>query len=211
MVRKSNYDKFPVIAVPDGAGAAVTGIENCGARLREAIAERAARKAVLVVECYPGVDTATVIRQFQGILAPVLSVNAAEAMLPADKIDALVEPFLGDDDPIFGFLCDLALPQFFDPGRLDRLRRQVAGVKEGLVLVAGCGARLIADGDILVYSDLSRWEAQKRFRRNEASNLGVENRTLAASLQYKRAFFVDWRVADRWKRPLIAQWDYVLD
>ena len=43
------------------------------------------------------------------------------------------------------------------------------------------------------------------------SNLGVENRTLAASLQYKRAFFVDWRVCDRWKRPLIAQWDFVLD
>ena len=50
-----------------------------------------------------------------------------------------------------------------------------------------------------------------RFRRNEISNLGVENRTLAASLQYKRAFFVDWRVCDRWKRPLIAKWDFVLD
>jgi mannose-6-phosphate isomerase class I len=30
-------------------------------------------------------------------------------------------------------------------------------------------------------------------------------------LLYKRAFFIDWRVADRWKRPLIRQWDFVLD
>jgi len=75
----------------------------------------------------------------------------------------------------------------------------------------GCGATLVADADLLVYADLTRWEAQLRFRRNESSNLGVENRTLAASLQYKRAFFVDWRVADRWKRPLIARWDFVLD
>ena len=78
-------------------------------------------------------------------------------------------------------------------------------------MVVGCGARLIAEGQILVYADLARWEAQKRFRRNEAGNLGVENRLLAARLQYKRAFFVDWRVCDRWKRPLIARWDFVLD
>ena len=84
-------------------------------------------------------------------------------------------------------------------------------VTEGLVLVVGCGAALIHEPDILVYADLARWEAQLRFRRNEASNLGVENRTLAASLQYKRAFFVDWRVCDRWKRPLMARWDFLLD
>jgi len=77
--------------------------------------------------------------------------------------------------------------------------------------MVGCGAQLIAKGDILVYADLARWEAQNRFRCNTISNLGVENRTLSAALQYKRAFFVDWRVCDRWKRPLISKWDFVLD
>jgi len=75
----------------------------------------------------------------------------------------------------------------------------------------GCAARLIHLGDVLVYADLARWEAQLRFRRNQTGNLGAENLTQAASLKYKRAFFVDWRVADRWKRPLIARWDFVLD
>ena len=211
MGRKINYDKFPVIAVPNGANACVAGHESCAERLRRAVAERQNQKTVLVVECYPGVDSAALLRRFQQALAPALSINAADAMLTADKIDALVAPFLGGDDPVFGFLCHLTLPQFFDSGRLEQLRARIAGVKEGLVLVVGCGARLIAEGDILVYADLSRWEAQNRFRRNEASNLGVENRTLAAHLQYKRAFFVDWRVADRWKRPLIGEWDFVLD
>jgi mannose-6-phosphate isomerase class I len=209
--RKSNYDKFPVMAVPNGANACVAGLENCAARLRRAVAGRQTSKTVLVVESYPGVDSAVLLRQFQQVLSPALSLDAGNAMLPADKIDALVAPFLGGDHPVFGFLSDLTLPQFFDSGRVDHLRAQIAGVKDGLVLIVGCGARLIADGDILVYADLSRWEAQNRFRRNEASNLGVENRTLAAHLQYKRAFFVDWRVADRWKRPLMAAWDFVLD
>ncbi len=112
---------------------------------------------------------------------------------------------------MFGFLCGLTLPQFFEEQKLGRLRAQVASIAEGLVLIVGCGASLVAEPDILVYADLARWEGQLRFRRKEASNLGVENRTLTASLQYKRAFFVDWRVCDRWKRPLIARWDFVLD
>jgi mannose-6-phosphate isomerase class I len=69
----------------------------------------------------------------------------------------------------------------------------------------------VHDGDIFAYADLARWEAQSRFRRHEICNLGSEDLTLAASLQYKRAFFVDWRVCDRWKKPLIAKWDFVLD
>ena len=211
MGRKSNYDKFPVVAVPQGANACVTGSENCAARLRQAITQRHARKTVLVIECYPGVDEDSILKEFQRRLSPALTVHAAEAFLPPHKIDYLVTPFLGGNDPVFGFLSELTLPQFFDPAHLEHLRAKVAAVTEGLVLIVGCGARLIAEGDILVYADLARWEAQLRFRRNEASNLGVENRTLSAGLQYKRAFFVDWRVADRWKRPLMAKWDFVLD
>jgi mannose-6-phosphate isomerase class I len=78
-------------------------------------------------------------------------------------------------------------------------------------LIIGVGARLVAEGDLLVYADLARWEAQGRFRRHQTGNLGVENCQTRSSLLYKRAFFVDWRVADRWKRPLIAKWDFVLD
>lgn len=199
------------MAVPQGANACVNGWENCAARLRQAVAQRATRKTVLVIECYPGVDEDGLRCQFQRRLSPVAVIRAADALLPAGKIDTLAAPFLGGDDPVFGFLCDLVLPQFFDAGRVEHLRAQVAAVREGLVLVVGCGARFVAAGDILVYADLARWEIQKRFRRNEAGNLGVENRLLPAHLRYKRAFFVDWRVADRWKRPLISQWDFVLD
>lgn len=211
MGRITNYNKFPAIAVPNSNDDCVAGMDNCAARLRQAIVRRKAPKTVLVVECYPGVDSAAILAELERTLAPALLVNAADAMLPSDRIDALVAPFLGGNDPVFGFLCDLRLPQFFDAGRLDYLRGQIAAVKEGLVVVGGCGAWLLAHGNILVYADLSRWEAQNRFRRNEAANLGAGNRALPANIQYKRAFFVDWRVADRWKQPLIAQWDFVLD
>jgi mannose-6-phosphate isomerase class I len=207
----SGYDKFPFLAVPNSAGACTVGWEACADRLRRQIAERNSHRTVLVVECYPGVDEEEVLHQLQQRLSPVLTLRAAEALMPASRIDDLVAPFLGGDDPVFGFLSGLVLPQFFDPERVAHLRSRFASLQHGLVLVAGVGARLIAEGDILVYADLARWEAQNRFRRHETGNLGVEKRQLPAHLLYKRAFFVDWRVADRWKRPLIAKWDFVLD
>ena len=210
-MRKSNYDKSPFIAVPGAAAACMVGWDGIADRLKRAVAERGSGKTVLTVECYLGVDVAKIAHELSARLQPALVVRTEGAMLPADEIDALVAPYLGGDDPVFGFLSGLTLPQFFDPEKLRQLRSQIEQTPAGLILALGCGASLVADGDILVYADLPRWEGQLRFRRNEASNLGVENRYQPASLQYKRAFFVDWRVCDRWKRPLIDRWDFVLD
>ena len=210
-MRKSNYDKFPFVAVPDSDGACVSGWDVIAARLTAAIASLKVKQTTLVVECYAGVDEESVARELSCRLNPALCLRASDAMLSPEAVDQLVEPFLGGNDAVFGFLSGLELPEFFDPEKLANMSEAAAGLEKGLVLIVGCGGRLIAQGDLLIYADLPRWEAQKRFRRNETSNLGVENRDLAASLQYKRAFFVDWRVCDRWKRPLIAQWDFMLD
>ena len=210
-MRYSSYDKHPFVQVPGGNSACVQGWDNIVARLSGAITRRAANKTVVVVECYVGVDETSIVHELQSRLKPALVARATEAMLGPKSIDELVAPFLGGDDPVFGFLSGLTLPQFFEENKLDQLRSRIAGVKHGVVLVVGCGASLLAEADILIYADLARWEAQLRFRRDEAANLGVENRMLAAPLQYKRAFFVDWRVCDRWKRGLIAKWDFVLD
>ncbi|HWH72272.1 MAG TPA: class I mannose-6-phosphate isomerase, partial [Candidatus Sulfotelmatobacter sp.] len=210
-MRTFNYDKYPCVPVPGGEAACVSGWEAVAERLNQALTQRAARKTVLAVECYTGVDEAEVLAQLQARLKPVLALRAGEALLSPEQIDALAAPFLGGDDPVFGFLSGLTLPQFFDREQLWYWGETVKRVEAGLVLIVGCGATLIHAADLLVYADLARWEAQLRFRRNQSSNLGVANRAQAANLQYKRAFFVDWRVCDRWKRPLLARCDFVLD
>ncbi len=202
-MRKPNYDKFPYVAVPGGE--CVEGWDAIAGALRDA-----AGAGVLVVDCYSGVFEAAVRDELASRLEPAMVVNARDAMKPPAEIDRLVEPFLGGDDPVFGYLSGLTLPQFFDDAKLASLRQRVAQA-QGLVLVVGCGAAMIHDGDVLCYADMPRWEAQQRQRRDEISNLGVENRTLKASLQYKRSFFVDWRVCDRWKQPLLERMDFALD
>ena len=126
-------------------------------------------------------------------------------------IDAKVATFNGGDDPVFGIMNHLRMEDFMDAGKVASLASEIEQVESGLVIVIGCGASLIHPGDILVYADLARWEAQLRMRRDEISNLGVSNHDLKWSLQYKRAYFTDWRVCDRLKRELMARWDFVLD
>src|SRR5262245_61192180 len=155
---RPHYDKFPTIAVPASGGSCVEGWEDCACRLRQAIEKRGSRRTILVVECYPSVHEQDLIGNLQRHLSPVLTLNAATAMLLPAEVDALVAPFLGGDDPVFGFLSGLTLPQFFDRARLAHLRHQLAGIQDGLVFIVGCGARLVTEGDILVYADLARYE-----------------------------------------------------
>ena len=211
-MRTSNYDKSPFVSVPgSSADACATGWDGVAERLSRRLAERSSGfRTIVVVECYPGVNEAEIIAALTSRLRPSLVVRAKEAMLPPEKIDDLVAAFLGGDDPVFGFISGLELPEFFDPASVEQIRTRILNT-DGLVLVVGCGAALLAPNGVLVYADLARWEAQLRFRRHESANLGVDNHGLKPSLQYKRAFFVDWRVADRWKRPLIWRWDYLLD
>ncbi len=171
--RQPNYDRFPVIAVPGGEGACVQGWDAIADRLSRAVQECVRSKVILVVECYTGVDESQIPANSNPDCEPALVVQANRALRPPAEIDRLVEPFLGGDDPVFGFLSGLTLPQFFDPDKIAALAAKPSiDVAEGLVLVVGCGARLIAEGDMLVYADLARWEAQNRFRRNEAEQSG---------------------------------------
>jgi len=203
-----NYDKLPFVPVPNGEGRCVCGWDAIAGRLADSLG---GKRTVVAVECYPGVDEGAIRSELSARLNPVLTIDVRELMLEPEAIERLVEPFLGGDDPVFGFLSGLNLPAFFDAVNVGAARESVDQVESGTVLIVGVGATLVHPGDVLVYADLARWEAQLRFRRNEACNLGTENYELKWNAQYKRAFFVDWRVADRWKRPLIGRWDFALD
>ena len=65
----------------------------------------------------------------------------------------------------------------------------------------GSGAAIVApEPHVLVFADMARWEIQMRYRRNEIGNLGADNPSASLAEKYKRAYFVDWRAADRLKQ-----------
>jgi mannose-6-phosphate isomerase class I len=100
---------------------------------------------------------------------------------------------------------------FLDPAKQQKAHDRIQRAS-GLVLIIGTGASLIAEHwDKLIYADMARWEIQMRQRAGTTSNLGLDNFDEAPGLKYKRAFFVDWRAADRLKQELFPRIDFLLD
>nr|VUD33756.1 Uncharacterised protein [Raoultella sp. NCTC 9187] len=100
---------------------------------------------------------------------------------------------------------------FFDPNKLEQLRQQVIAEAEGVVVIYGPGAALVHPGDLLVYADMPRWEIQQRMRHKRLGNWGADNQDEDILRRYKRAFFIEWRVFDRHKVPLLKRADFLLD
>ena len=208
---QSNYDKTPYVQVNNGDGHCVRGWKAVCTRLKDTVDTSGLYRTVLTIECYTGAFEREIEDAIINDLRPSCIIRSKDAFCSAEEVDRKVSPFNGGENPLFGWMTNLRMKDFFEPEKISRLTKHIHQVQEGLIVVLGTGASLIHPGDILVYADLARWELQNRMRRNEISNLGVENNKLEWSYQYKRAYFTDWRVCDYLKRELMTRWDFVLD
>ena len=211
MFQQSNYDKFPSVAVTPQDDVCYCGWSTITGQLNRSMSELDTGIKYLIIDCYNGVIDSEVKTALMQGLQYVKFVDTSTVMLSAKQIDAF---FKGDitDDEIFGFKTRYNIDAYFDPEKIKQLHSELSGIDEGVVVVYGTGAAYVTPQiDLLVYADMARWEIQMRYRRNEAWNVGANNRDERASLKYKRGFFVDWRILDRHKKQLIDRWDYVLD
>ena len=208
MRRKSNYDKFPIISVYTAAPDCWEDWPLILDRLRAFTTDT---NSVICIECYPGVLELELGRIFEEGLQPALVVMTTDLLKPSPAIERMVDDVLGDD-PVFGRMNRIQIEDFFDERKLDHARNLARNCKQGPLLIIGTGATLVVpEPDILIYADLARWEIQQRQRRNAIGNFGANNLQDSAGLKYKRAFFVDWRAADRLKASLLSRIDFWLD
>lgn len=133
--------------------------------------------------------------------------NISAAMKPESEIDRMVSPYLGGDDPIFGFRAPLHIEDYFDMGR-------VAGMEPDpdarLNIIYGTGAALAGWDGMLVYADIPKNEIQFRSRAGSVTNLGASAPD-APKKMYKRFYFVDWVVLNRYKKSLLPRIDVFVD
>lgn len=165
---------------------------------------------VWVIECYVGVSIDEIAAAVRAHVPAAAILRTDEAFHDAEEIERLVAPFVGNGDPVFGYSSALRMVDLFSPVKLASLRKKIATGPSAPVVIIGPGAGVVHPGDLLVYAEMPRWEAQGRMRRNEMSNLGACNRELKWSLQYKRAYFNDWPICDRLKLGLRTP-DFILD
>ena len=207
----STFNHSPEVAITHTGEQAVSGWTDIGRKLNDAVAKLPGKKKVIVVECYPGVHDEEIRDSLVTQLKPDIIIEAADALKDEEAIRRMTKPDV-TDDRVFGYMTRLNMDDFFDGLKLETTRQGVESVDEGTILITGTGAALLSPHpDLLVYADMPRWEIQLRMRNNEVSNLGISNAEEAFELQYKRGFFVDWRVSDRHKKKWMHDFDYVLD
>ena len=127
-MRKSNYDKFPFVEVEKEHGSCISGWEEIVAVLKERTAGK--KRAVIVIECYPGVHEAEVLSSLKA-LSPALTLRAQMAYKEERCIREMVQPDV-TDDRVFGYLTRLNIEDYLDAEKLRGLREQVAGARDAL-------------------------------------------------------------------------------
>jgi mannose-6-phosphate isomerase class I len=183
------------------------GWTGIGARLRSAIGSG----RILCVECYPGAFSDEIAEALAAAFRPALVVRSEECFRSPAELNRMLAGQL-TDDPVFGYMQPVEMGDLLDPVKVAAARHQIQNAREGFVLVVGTGASLVAEHwDLLVYANLARWEIQQRQRRNQVGNIGLGNLDDSPAEKYKRAFFVDWRAADRLKTRLYDRIDFLLD
>lgn len=208
--KKANYDKFPVVNVKGYTNGACESWSSIADKVNSGISNLGLNKTVLVIDTYHGVNLNELKLDLIDKLNFKCAINSETAKHSESKIFEMLERHI-TDDRVFGILSNHKMEEFFDSNKIAALRAQVEEISEGLIVIYGAGASLIHQGDIVIYADLARWEIQQRFRRGELGNWGVENLDEDVLRRYKRSFFIEWRVFDRYKNKLLPTVDFVLD
>lgn len=200
------YDRSPAIEL--SAEHRVWADVEVWGELRRSMAE--ADRQVVAIDTYPGVGMDELRRVLRAEFPDAtLHDVEASAALSEDDLDRLIGENL-TEDRVFGVMSHHVLADFYVADRLRSLADAIESTTAP-VIVYGWGATLVPIAfSTIVLADLARWEIQQR-QRAGAPNWRARNENDDALRKVKRGFFVDWRVADRHKRAIFDDIDYVLD
>lgn len=177
----------------------------------ESLAEWMAKYNSVVIDGYVGVFWSDIRLKIDFFLkqkaVSAVWLDVSTAMKEEKEIDALMAPFLGGDDPLFGTRTTLELRDLFDEENLSLLRPVETGK---ISVITGCGAALAGWGAPVIYIDLPKNELQYRMREKSITNLGCskpgDNKQM-----YKRFYFADWPILNRHKQQLLPSLAIIAD
>lgn len=214
-VRQTSQPELPVEKQAHEAGYDIYPAFDIGLDLisvgYKSLAERLANESVIKIDGYVGVIFETVRgsldNAFNDLGIEANWINVEDAYKTEKEIEQMVQPFLGDSDPVFGKVTNLNLIDFFDGDELNSFKVEK---KSSLTIYYGIGACLIPVVGINVFIDVSKNEIQYRSRAGSVLNLGA-TKTFDPKHMYKRFYFVDWVVLNKHKRKIKDRIDFFID
>lgn len=202
-----SYQKQPSIPVKGWEGTAVNGYTDIMETLHQSYWDSGKKDYCIAFDTYPGVCDEEVLEAVK-LLNPDLVINMNQTFKPEEVLTDELKYHL-TDDRVFGKMYYGEIEDLLDLEALEKVKVQI-GQAKGLTVVYGFGARLAAEADLLVYLDMARWEIQLRYRKG-MPNFHCTNTEEDTLRKYKRAFFIEWRIADKYKLRVFDQVDFFLD
>ena len=199
--RKSEYDRFPTNEVKEHFNS-FEGYKE----ILEEIKKHNSR--IICVETYPGVDDEELLNQLTNELKPDKVILSIDMFLDSDELTKKMYPNL-TDDRVRGKMFYGTVDEYIVKDRLLKFKKEVEDFK-GTILLYGFGSSLISKGDLLIYVELTRWEIQLRYRKG-MPNYKATNYDEDVLRKYKRAYFIEWRIADNLKFSIFEDIDYYID
>ena len=198
---KSQYNRFPSTKIEGHK--AYLGYDAIYEELKTKVND----SSVLVFDYYPGVNEEEVYELVKRF-SPAVEIDMNEVFKDGKTITEQMKYNL-TDDRVFGKMYYGNLVDFVDEDKLVEAKNTVKNHK-GLTIVYGVGAGLVTQGDLYVYFDMARWEIQLRYRKG-MTNFKADNPDEDILRKYKRAYFIEWRIADKHKEERFDDFDYVVD
>ena len=175
------------------------------------LAKKMSGYRTVIIDGYVGVRFDIIVEELSKAFASAgvqpLWWNVSAAMKEERQIDEMIKPYLGGDDPIFGFRAPLHIEDYFDSEKLSSL---IPDDTAPLNIIYGTGASLAGWDGLLVYVDIPKNEIQFRARAASITNLGASQPD-APKKMYKRFYFVDGVVLNRYKKALLPEIDVFVD
>jgi mannose-6-phosphate isomerase class I len=192
---KDEYNIYPACSL--GRGKIFNGYDSLGQYI--------AGKKTVIIDGYAGIFW----NRIQGSLNKYFAkrgltvnwVQTSEYLKPAEVIEALVNPFMGAHDAVWGTKCTLSLHDFYE---LDKLTEQTINNEYDINIVIGTAATWIGWDAPVIYIDLPKNELQFRMRAGSVTNLGTD-RVNDPFYMYKRFYFVDWVLLNNYKKQILGK------
>lgn len=207
--RIPNFDLNPITHIKGVASYA--GYDQITQQINNRIGyERKTKdKLIVVFDCYHGVDQDKLFDNIIKKLGADLIINSEQARLPEEVIFERFKKFIVPEDRSYGMYSVSTVDEYFDEKLVNGFKEEIERAT-GLIVVYGVASSIISRGDILVYGNLTIPELNNRFAKG-LDNWGAKNYKEEILKKQKRAIFIEWRMLDRHKRPLIKVFDYMID
>lgn len=204
-----DYQYFPTIQV--GSSVELTrGYSDIIAQVQRETRRR--QQKLITIETYPGTDEEALLQQLIQPLQPALVIHSEAIFCEKAAFEKEVFPNL-TEDRVFGRMRSGQLTDFIDPEAHASVVQKIRQATESanLVVIYGVGASLVVPPELLLYADLPRWEIQQRIRKGNFANWRCSAGALEEEQAIKRCYYLDWPLADRLKKRVLPQSDYLIN